>query len=140
MNDQRDPPVLCIDIDRWLKVYPLETTGQTKGGKDWTRSNGSESVVNRPVKQITDSNNDRSSNWKSNRRVDEIMLDRLDLNRVQFVFREFLFKLVRWQNRFNDYLDRGLQVYEHSLSLSPKRPFSVSSEDKQWNSNWMQIR
>lgn len=73
MNDQRDPPVLCIDIDRWLKVYPLETTGQTKGGKDWTRSNGSESVVNRPVKQITDSNNDRSSNWKSNRRVDEIM-------------------------------------------------------------------
>lgn len=90
MNDQRDPPVLCIDIDRWLKVYPLETTGQTKGGKDWTRSNGSESVVNRPVKQITDSNNDRSSNWKSNRRVDEIMLDRLDLNRVQFVFREFL--------------------------------------------------
>lgn len=59
------------------------------------------------------------------------MLDRLDLNRVQFVFREFLFKLVRWQNRFNDYLDRGLQVYEHSLSLSPKRPFSVSSEDKQ---------
>lgn len=90
MNDQRDPPVLCIDIDRWLKVYPLETTGQTKGGEDWTRSNDSESVVNRPVKQITDSNNDRSSNWKSNRRVDEIMLDRLDLNRVQFVFREFL--------------------------------------------------
>lgn len=65
------------------------------------------------------------------------MLDRLDLNRVQFVFREFLL------NPFVGKIDLtiiSIMVYEHSFSLSPKRSFSVSSEDKQWNSNWMQIR
>lgn len=46
------------------------------------------------------------------------MRDCLDssLNRVQSVFREFL---LNPQNRFNDYLDHSLQVYENRLvSLS----------------------